>query len=96
MVSGMGRLYGTSETRSATGIQEELGDAASRGPRNRHSLPLRDRSVETPQTRYETFGRPRGRRGVSRRGDIASILPYLQRRDPREEVRRRGWVPNPG
>src|SRR5947209_8578816 len=27
--------------------------------------PSRDRSVETPQTLYENFGRPRGRRGVS-------------------------------
>src|SRR5947209_888627 len=65
LVSGLGRLYGTSETWPATEVPERLGDSASRGPRNLHPLPSRDRSVETPQTRYETLGRPRGRRGVS-------------------------------
>ena len=64
IVSGLGRLYGTSETRPAAEVPERLGDSAS-CPRNRHPLPSRDRSVETTQTRYDTLGRPRGRRVVS-------------------------------
>src|SRR5947209_3914337 len=43
----------------------EVGRFASQGSHDRHPLPSRDRSVETLQTRYETLGRPRGRRGVS-------------------------------
>src|SRR5947209_7821086 len=65
IVSGLGRLYGTSETRPKTEVPERLGDSASQGSHDRHPLPSRDRSVETLQTRYETLGRPRGRRGVS-------------------------------
>src|SRR5947209_16788756 len=43
----------------------EVGRFASQRSHDRHALPSRDRSVETLQTRYETRGRPRGRRGVS-------------------------------
>src|SRR5947209_3806115 len=43
----------------------EVGRNRFARPPESHPLLSRDRSVETPQTRYETFRRPRGRRGVS-------------------------------
>ncbi|MFY9825826.1 MAG: zinc ABC transporter substrate-binding protein [Thermoanaerobaculia bacterium] len=62
----------TSERRPAPGIPEGFGRHRFARSRYRHPLPSRDWSVETPQTRYDTLGRLRGRRGVS---DAAMSVP---------------------
>ncbi len=74
IVSGLGRLYGPSQTGPPKEIPEGLEDSSQR-PRNRYALPSRDRSVETTRTRYDTRGSPRGRRVVSGAAMSICITP---------------------
>src|SRR5947208_11236830 len=55
--SSLRNLGDAARDRGSGGLGDPLREAP---PRNCQPLPSRDRSVETLQTRYETFGRPRG------------------------------------
>ncbi len=86
--SSLRNLGGAARDRGYGGV----GDFVSPCLPNRHPLPSRHGTVETPQTVYDTLLRPWGRRGVSPKRRCRSGPPQPPAsRSPSAEMCIRGW-----